>query len=196
MKGVVVHDFWKPYFQMQNVNHALCNAHHLRELNALIEYEKEKWATKMRRLLIFMCKYKKYFAKGIPKEKIIRLENIYDKIIVQGMAYHAERRRHLEIASIKTRKKYPGHNLLLRLQNHKHEVLRFLYEDLPFTNNQAERDIRMMKLKQKISAGFRTVAGAETFIRIRALISTARKQGWNIFNTLTNAISGNITVLI
>lgn len=194
--GIIVHDHWKPYYQMPNVTHALCNAHHLRELQALIEYEKEKWARKMKRLLIFMCRYRKLFFGKIPEDKVLRLEKIYDKIISEGFAYHTIRREHLERAKIYTKKRYPGHNLLLRLSKYRNDVLRFLYdEEVPFTNNQAERDIRMMKLKQKISGGFRTIQGAQTFIHIRSFISTARKQGWPIFVVLSNAITGNIPVI-
>ena len=79
-----------------------------------------------------------------------------------------------------------GHNLLIRLHKFKRDVLRFLYDfAVPFTNNEAERDLRMMKVKMKISGGFRTMAGARTFARLRAVISTGRKQGWNILQTLT-----------
>ena len=79
-----------------------------------------------------------------------------------------------------------GHNLLERLRVHKADVLRFISDfAVPFTNNQAEQDIRMMKVKMKISGGFRTWAGAETFATLRSVLSTARKQGHNILHTLT-----------
>jgi transposase len=79
-----------------------------------------------------------------------------------------------------------GHNLLLRLRDRKADVLRFTADfDVPFTNNQAERDIRMMKLRMKISGGFRTVVGAEIFAAMRSVISTARKHGANILRALT-----------
>ena len=79
-----------------------------------------------------------------------------------------------------------GHNLLLRLRDHKEDTLRFLHDPtVPFTNNQAERDLRMMKVRQKISGGFRSDTGAQTFATLRTVLSTARKQGWNILATLT-----------
>jgi len=86
-----------------------------------------------------------------------------------------------------------GHNLLLRLKNYREDVLRFLTDpEVPFTNNQAERDLRMMKCKQKISGGFRTTNGAEIFTRLRGFISTARKQGWNVFGAIQQVISSNV----
>ena len=189
--GTIVHDHWKPYYQMNNV-HVLCNAHHLRELESLVE-DKEAWAKKTRKLLLFMHRYRQFFAAEIPKEKIKRLERMYTEIIEEGLEYHLKRRKNLIYGGMFTRKRYPGHNLLLRLKDYRSDVLRFLYDPtIPFTNNQAEQDLRMMKLKQKISGGFRTTNGAEVFIRIRTFLSTARKQGWDIFNTLANSIDGEI----
>ncbi|MGH9436185.1 MAG: IS66 family transposase, partial [Terriglobia bacterium] len=79
-----------------------------------------------------------------------------------------------------------GHKILIRLRDHKDDALRFLANpNVPFTNNQAERDIRMMKVRQKISGGFRTETGAQTFATLRTILSTARKQGWNILETLS-----------
>ena len=83
-----------------------------------------------------------------------------------------------------------GHNLLLRLAARKEDTLRFLRDPtVPFTNNQAERDGRMMKLRQKISGGFRSLQGAMDFALVRSFVSTARKQGWNIIDALTTLSS-------
>jgi transposase len=83
--------------------------------------------------------------------------------------------------------KRPGHNLLERFRDHRSEVLRFLFDfAVPFTNNLAEQDIRMMKVRMKISGCFRTTDGAQTFATLRSVISTARKQGWNILQTLAS----------
>lgn len=193
--GTVVHDHWKPYYQM-NTKHALCNAHHLRELEALIDPDKEAWAKKMKKLLLFMCKYKQCLDSEIPEQKISRLEKIYDKIVKEGLEYHLKRREKLLYGGRFTRKRYAGHNLLLRLEKYKEDVLRFLHDPIaPFTNNQAEQDIRMMKVKQKISGGFRTTDGADVFVRLRTFLSTVRKQSLGIFTSITNAIDNRLPIL-
>src|SRR6266436_9160294 len=194
--GIVVHDHWKPYYTMQGVLHALCNAHHLRELKALVEIEKEDWACKMQRLLRRAC-----HATNLARERGIVLkppliecfERRYDAILAEGLVFH-EAQPQLSRAAIKgggkRRGRTPrrtGHNLLLRLATRKQDTLRFLHDaTVPFTNNQAERDGRMMKLRQKISGGFRSSEGAMDFALIRSFFSTARKQGWNIIDALTH----------
>jgi transposase len=195
VKGTIVHDHWKPYYQMPNVNHALCNAHHLRELQALIDYEKETWARNMKRFLLFLLLYN-FSPTDITIKKLARIRNIYDGILDDGLEHHIQRRKNLPFSGRLTRKKYPGHNLILRLKHYREDVLRFLCDPLvPFTNNQAEQDLRMMKVKQKISGGFRTEHGAQTFIRIRGFLSTARKQNWNIFSVLSDAVNGIMPTL-
>jgi transposase len=186
--GIVVHDHWKPYYTMKNVLHALCNAHHLRELKALIELDHEKWARKMQVLLRRAC-----HAVNLARERGIALkpplvaliERRYDAIAAEGFAYH----RCLPVlrrAQRRGRKPHrEGHNLLLRLRDRRADVLRFLHDpSVPFTNNQAEGDARMMKVRQKISGGFRAKDSADDFAIIRSVLSTARKQGWNILETL------------
>jgi transposase len=193
--GIVVHDHWKPYYTMQGVLHALCNAHHLRELKALVEIEKEEWARKMQRLLRRACYVtNRARERGVPlKPRLIGcFERRYDAILAEGLLFH-EAQLPLARAVIrgggKRRGRVPrrtGHNLLLRLATRKQDTLRFLHDvNVPFTNNQAERDARMMKLRQKISGGFRSLQGAMDFALIRSFFSTARKQGWNIIDALT-----------
>jgi transposase len=193
--GIVVHDHWKPYYTMQGVLHALCNAHHLRELKALVEIEKEDWACKMQRLLRRAC-----HATNLARERGIVLkppliecfERRYDAILAEGLVFH-EAQPQLSRAPIKgggkRRGRTPrrtGHNLLLRLATRKQDTLRFLNDPtVPFTNNQAERDGRMVKLRQKISGGFRSLQGATDFALIRSFVSTAKKQGWNIIEALS-----------
>ena len=193
LRGIVVHDHWKPYFQLSDVEHALCNAHHLRELNARIE-DGEKWAKKMKKLLLLMLKIRnKHGQNFIPESLTNRLLSLYEIIIDEGIAYHQYKKRPKLTKSGKASKaKENGHNLLLRLKYYAREVLRFLYEpNVPFTNNTAEQDLRMMKSKQKITGGFKTDQGAIIFARNRGFISTARKQGWNILEAIQLALSGS-----
>ena len=191
--GIVVHDHWKPYYTLQGVLHALCNAHHLRELKALIEIEKEDWARKMQRLFRRACHAtNRACEQGVPLRPglVALIDRCYDAIIAEGVAYH-EAQTPLISAAVKARRRgrqprRAGHNLLLRLRDRKPDVLRFLTDpDVPFTNNLAERDGRMMKLRQKISGGFRSVNGADDFAVILTLISTAKKQGWDLLAALT-----------
>jgi len=176
VSGIIIHDHYKPYFQMTGVLHALCNAHHLRELKALEEIEKESWAKRMGKFMRMLPKLK-----DPPPGRIF---DLYDWIVDRGFNYH------LSQPKLSGRKKRTGHNLLLRLKNFKEAVLRFMvYPGLPFTNNQAEQDIRMIKVKQKISGGFRTIKGAENFCIIRGFISTNRKQSINVFSAIQNAIA-------
>lgn len=190
--GIAVHDHWKPYYTLGEVTHALCNAHHLRELQALIEIEKEDWARKMRRLLRRAChaaNLARETGQALDPRLLALIDRCYEVVLAEGFAFH-EAQDPLIPAAIKAKrrgcaKRRTGHNLLLRLRQRKPDVLRFLEDPaVPFTNNLAERDGRMMKLRQKISGGFRATAGAEDFGIIRTLLSTARKQGWHMLDTL------------
>ena len=193
--GIVVHDHWKPYYTMEGVLHALCNAHHLRELQALVDIEKEEWARRMQRLLRRAC-HATHLARdrGVPLEPrlVDQFRRRYDIIVTEGLAFHQNQPPLATPPTNGGRKRRgrpprrTGHNLLLRLSTRKDDVLRFLDDPaVPFTNNQAERDGRMMKVRQKISGGFRSQEGARDFAVIRSLISTARKQGWNVIHALT-----------
>src|ERR1035441_10563761 len=194
--GIVVHDHWKPYYTMPGVLHALCNAHHLRELKALVEIEKEDWARKLQRLLRRAC-----HATNLAREHGVCLkprliesfERSYDAILAQGLALHeaeqplarAATRKHCKPRGRAPRR--TGHNLILRLATRKQDTLPFRRNPaVPFTNNQAERDGRMMKLRQKISGGFRSFEGAMDFAVIRSFFSTAKKQSWNIIDAVTS----------
>jgi transposase len=197
--GIVVHDHWKPYYTMTGVLHALCNAHHLRELKALVEIEKEDWARKMQRLLRRACHAtNRARERGMPLKPglITLIERCYDAVLAEGMAFHEGQ----PVLTTTGRRGRPprrvGHNLLLRLSGRKPDVLRFLTDSgVPFTNNLAEQDGRMMKLRQKISGGFRSEDGAKDFAVIRSVLSTARKQGWNMLQTLTAKPAHLITEL-
>jgi transposase len=197
--GIVVHDHWKPYYTLEGVGHALCNAHHLRELQALVEIEKEDWARRMQRLLRRAC-HATHLARDrdapLKPALVDLIRRRYDAIVAEGLAFH-EAQPSLAPATTKGGKRRrgrpprrTGHNLLLRLETRKDDVLRFLTDPaVPFTNNEAERDGRMMKVRQKISGGFRSEQGARDFAVIRSLIATAKKQGWNIIQALTQDLN-------
>ena len=192
VRGIVVHDHWKPYYTLAGVQHALCNAHHLRELQALVEIEKEGWAFKMQRLLrraSHATNLARSREKAITPRLIALIERRYATILAEGLLFHdAQAPLICAAEKAKRRGRQPrrvGHNLLLRLRDRQPDVLRFLADpSVPFTNNLAERDGRMMKLRQKISGGFRSQDGAAGFAVIRTLIATARKRGWELLNAL------------
>lgn len=187
--GLVVHDHWKPYYRLTGVRHALCHAHHLRELKALVEIDKEAWARQRQRLLRRACHAVNLAqARGDPRPPrlVARFHRQNDAIAAAGLAFH-ETRPPLPRRGVRGRlRRRPGHNRLLRLTQRRDDVLRFLTDPRgPFTNNLAEQAARMMKLRQKISGGFRSEPGARDFAVIRSVIATAKKQGWNIIHTLT-----------
>jgi transposase len=193
LRGIVIHDHWKPYYTLEGVEHALCNAHHLRELQALIQIEGEAWAAHMQRLLRRACHVANLARQRdapLPPRLVERFQRRYDEIVAKGLAFH-EVRPPLPTPAGRRRgrpRRRIGHNLLLRLGAHRGDVLRFLNNPrVPFTNNVAEQALRMMKVRQKISGGFRCEQGAREFAVLRSLIATAKKQGWNVIQTLTRS---------
>jgi transposase len=188
-KGVLVHDCWKTYWQL-NCSHALCNAHVLRELVAIEENTQAQWAKEMQDLLY--AGHHLWCARGdqpIPQEKIVALEKQYTALLEKGFAAHPPNAP----SGKKGRpKQSDAHNLLCRLRDHQSAILRFLREaHVPFTNNLAERAIRMPKVKQKIAGCLRAVEGAQAFATIRSYTDTLRKQGQDIFSSLRDFFAGN-----
>ena len=196
LTGVVIHDHWKSYYQLAHVTHALCNAHHLRELKALDELDHESWAKSMTKLLGIVCGYRHRYPDGIPPSMAQRIRSVYEGIVQRGLSYHHSLPPLPRSAKKGPPKRRVGHNLLRRLDTYADDVLRCLFQvEVSFTNNQAERDLRMMKLKQKISGGFRSSEGAKRFVTIRSVLSTARKQSCNVMELLTTAVQGKTPVL-
>lgn len=191
--GTIVHDHWKPYYaHMEGVDaHALCGAHHLRELRAIAEIEKEPWATEMSALLN-SANQLKCAAQGrgdteLPASVLEGIIAEYMAILAKGIGLHEGLPPLVPKTGSRGRKpRRPGHNLLIRLRDFREDVLRFLTDfEVPFTNNQAEQDLRMMKVRMKISGSFRTIEGAQVFADIRSVISTARKHRLNILEIIT-----------
>lgn len=185
---ILIHDHFVSYYaRLSDVLHAVCNAHHLRELKAVTEIDKEPWARDMARLLCFGNNFSQRKREDISVEWLARFRKVYDKIIAAGLAFH-EKLGGLKKSGRGRIKRRPGHNLLLRLKNRADDVLRFLHdENVPFTNNQSEQALRMIKVKQKISGCFRTTSGAESFLTVRSYTATAQKQGHNTFEALVAA---------
>lgn len=187
LRGILVHDHWASYFKAEGVLHALCNAHHLRELEALAEIDGEAWARRMQQLLrranraVWIVREQ---GRALPRSLLERIERRYDQLVREALAHH-QALPALASGRRGRKKRRPGHNLALRLSERREAVLRFLRDDrVPFTNNQAERDLRMMKLRMKISGGFRSEQGARDFATLRSVLSTARKQGLNRIEVL------------
>ena len=176
-QGTLCHDHWKPYYKYQCV-HALCNAHHLRELKRAYEQDNQQWAKSLELLLLEMNVAVNASSTCILTEHEIKAyEKRYLKILETGKNECPEAT--MESGSQKGKmKRTRPRNLLIRLLNYIDDTLRFLKQsDVPFTNNNAEREIRMTKVHQKISGCFRSMQGAKMFCLIRSYIMTSRKHG-------------------
>lgn len=194
--GHAVHDGWKSY-QSYDCEHVLCNAHHLRELQYIWEQYGQGWAFQMSLLLTTIHHsvetLKTERKSALSNSDLDAFEARYQTILDQGLTDNPLP----PLAKTRPKKRgrpkrSPSRNLLERLQTHQASVLGFMHDfTLPFDNNQAERDVRMMKLKQKISGSFRSEEGARQFCRIRGYLATLRKQGLNVLDALLDLFAGN-----
>jgi transposase len=189
--GRAIHDGWSPY-QKYGCRHGLCNAHHLRELTAIEEQFHQPWAKDMKELLLDIKQ-----AVDLEKDrnmhrlhplKECEFEARYRAVLKAG---HAANPPPAPTGKRGRTKNGPARSLLLRLDERQSEVLAFMYDfTVPFDNNLAERDLRMMKVKQKVSGCFRSEEGAKAFCRIRGYASTMLKQGQNILSALQSVFAG------
>lgn len=193
-RGTLVHDHWSAYAAYQ-CQHAFCNAHHLRELIAVTEtFPRLTWP---KHLIALLCEANEATGmaraaglNALPGPLIADFFSRYDALLAEGALHHPRRRA--PPGSRRRVKQSPAQNLIARLQQHRDAVLRFVTDlTVPFDNNQAERDIRMPKLKQKVSGGFRSVAGAQDFATIRSYLSTLRKQSIDTYRALVMTFQGN-----
>lgn len=192
-KGISVHDGWESY-QGYACSHALCNVHHLRELTFLEETYHQDWTTQMKALLLEMkrCCDQARASGVLVLDAPLRQELVrrYEALIERGYAANPPDPPPVVVQRGR-RKQHPARCLLNRLHEHQEQVLAFLHHlFVPFDNSQAERDIRMVKVQQKVSGCFRSPSGAQFFCRIRGYISTMRKQGHALLPLLEGALAG------
>ena len=173
--GVLCHDHWKPYYNY-NCLHALCNAHHIRELERAIEQDDQKWAISMKDFLVKLNDEVNVSGGILSEEECKKYREKYRNILKKA---ELESPPPVKIIGKRGRiKKTKSRNLLERLMSFENDILRFIEnKDVPFTNNLGENDFRMTKVQQKISGCFRSFEGAYIFCRLRSYLSTCRKHG-------------------
>lgn len=190
--GVLVHDHWKPYFQLSCL-HALCNAHHLRELAYAHEQENQAWAKQMTELLQAMVHAVHSHPGPLPEQQVSDYIAQYRALLKEAEIECPPPDPQKRPGQRGRPKRSKSRNLLERFIHYETETLRFLTDpDVPFTNNQGENDIRMTKLHQKISGCFRSQEGADIFCRVRSYLSTCRKNDVSATQALTLLFEGRL----
>ena len=191
--GTMIHDFWAPYFRYPS-RHALCNAHLLRELKGITENYHQKWSEQMYDLIQEIkgaVEAVREHSWALDPQEVTDFQERYRQIIESGMQENPVPESVGTILKRGRKKQSKAKNLLDRCQNYEREILSFMYDfSVPFSNNQAERDIRMMKLHQKISGTFRSEEGADWFCRVRGYISTVKKNEMPVFASLLKVFEG------
>ena len=192
-KGILVHDHWKPYFKFTCL-HALCNAHHLRELERAVEQDGQKWAEKMRLLLLEISAETKKNSGCLSAQQAQQFAERYHLILTEGdIECPAPDNKNRQDKKRGCIAKSKSRNLLERLRTFETETLRFMTNALvPFTNNQGENDLRMTKVQQKISGCFRSFQGAQFFCRIRSYLSTCLKHNVSSTDALNSLFNGKL----
>lgn len=191
-KGILCHDHWKPYYKI-DCTHALCNAHHLRELTRAWEQDGQQWAQEMKNLLELINRKVNHAGGALDAQESEEYRLKYRAILKQGEIECPEPIRPKKKGKRGRIKRSKSRNLLERLRDYEQDALRFMYNELvPFSNNLGENDIRMTKVQQKISGCFRSIDGARIFCRVRSFLSTCRKQGVKSSHALDLLFNGKL----
>lgn len=187
-RGTLMHDAWRTYLLL-SMEHALCNAHLLRELRGLHEHFQQGWAGELRGALQLVYHQRKN--RTLTADGIVEFKARFDVLVNAGLETNPARERVLgQRGRVKQSR---ARNVALRCQRYKREMLRFLDDDrMPFDNNLAEQGIRMMCGKRKASGGFRSELGGEVFCRIRSYVATLRKQGMDVWDGLVSIFTGHV----
>lgn len=187
--GTLIHDGWKPYRDLACI-HALCNAHHLRELTYTFEEMGQAWANRLIELLVAACHEVDQAGGVLTPERLASYRKDYAAILAEGETVNPRAPPSGKRGRTKQSKAL---NLIDRLRIHADDVWRFATDhNVPFSNNVAEQAVRMPKVKQKVSGGFRTKTGLDTFCTIRSYLATMHKQGANLFHSLTQTFQGPV----
>ncbi len=189
--GTIIHDCWSSYLSYDNCNHGLCGSHIVRELTCAIESNEYVWAFNLKALLLETCKkVSKRKRKRLTTREYANLQKRYRNILTRGEK---------ELPAIPPKPngkrgkvaKSDAHNLWERLSNHESSVLLFAKKsEVSFTNNRAERDLRMSKVKQKVSGCFRAEAYAKAYCRISSYVQTMANKGYNPLVAIQMALTG------
>ena len=191
-KGILCHDHWKPYYKI-DCTHALCNAHHLRELTRAWEQDGQQWAQEMKNLLELINRKVNHAGGALDAQESEEYRLKYRAILKQGEIECPEPIRPKKKGKRGRIKRSKSRNLLERLRDYEQDALRFMDNELvPFSNNLGENDIRMTKVQQKISGCFRSIDGARIFCRVRSFLSTCRKQGVKSSHALDLLFNGKL----
>ena len=194
--GVIIHDCWASYLSYLHCGHGLCGSHLLRELTFIFESNGYAWARNMKRLLQETCvKVSKSEDKKLTDKDLANLQKRYRAILTRGA-------KELPVIPPKPSgkrgklAKSAAHNLLERMQTHEVSVLLFAKDPhVSFTNNRAEQDLRMSKVKQKVSGCFRTEAYALAYCRISSYLQTMANKGYNPLIAVQMALAGQLDLL-
>jgi transposase len=190
--GVLCHDHWKPYYQYA-CKHALCNAHHLRELEWVAIEDKQAWASEMKDFLLRLNQQVDEAGGKLNEKQQVECRKTYKELLAKAQIECPPPDTPDKKKKRGRPKKSKSRNLLERFINFEDDVLRFTEDvDVPFTNNQGENDLRMTKVQQKISGCFRSEEGARIFCRVRAYLITCRKHSVGATEALETLFKGKL----